>query len=92
MHRCRRFKVSGLVQGVGFRYAACAAAQRLGLTGWVRNLASGEVEALACGEADKLQAFERWLWQGPRAARVTAVTATDAPEQKFDGFQVASSK
>lgn len=88
MAGCRRFKITGYVQGVGFRYAACAQAQRLGLTGWVRNLANGEVEALACGDADRLHAFERWLWQGPRAARVTAVTASDAPAQEFDDFEV----
>lgn len=88
MAGCRLFTVSGQVQGVGFRYAARAQAQRLALTGWVRNLANGDVEALACGEAEKLHAFERWLRQGPRAARVTAVTVADAPEQEFDDFEV----
>lgn len=88
MAGCRRFRVSGHVQGVGFRYAACAQAQRLGLTGWVRNLPNGEVEALACGDTEPLQSFERWLWQGPRAARVSAVSAMDAPAQEFGGFEV----
>jgi acylphosphatase len=88
MTMCRRFVVSGRVQGVGFRYAACAEAERLGLTGWVRNLSNGDVEALACGEADTLHAFEQWLWQGPRAARVAAVTASDAPVQQLRNFDV----
>ena len=54
---CRRFKVSGRVQGVGFRAATLDEAERLGLTGWVRNIASGDVEVLACGEGEALDAF-----------------------------------
>lgn len=88
MTRHRRFVVSGLVQGVGYRYAACAEARRLGLTGWVRNLANGEVEAHAAGDADALAAFERWLWQGPRAARVTSVRAVEAPPESHRGFEI----
>ena len=88
MTRCRRFVVSGLVQGVGFRYAASDEARRLGLSGWVRNLANGDVEALACGEADALAAFERWLWQGPRAGRVTEVRGRDAPTEAHARFEI----
>lgn len=88
MRVCRRFKVSGHVQGVAFRASALDEAQRLGLGGWVRNLPNGEVEALACGNAAALEALERWLWQGPRAARVTAVIAIDAPLEAFDGFEI----
>lgn len=88
MSVCRRFTVSGRVQGVAFRAAALDEARRLALTGWVRNLPNGEVEALACGEAAALDAFERWLWQGPRAARVTSVMAATAPLQAFDGFEI----
>lgn len=88
MRICRQFKISGRVQGVAFRASALDEAQRLGLSGWVRNLPTGEVEALACGEPAELEALERWLWQGPRAARVTAVTAADAPLQVFDGFDI----
>ena len=78
----------GRVQGVGFRYAACDEAERLGLTGWVRNLPNGDVEALACGDSEALQAFERWLWKGPRAARVRDVQASDAPAQRFASFEI----
>jgi acylphosphatase len=85
---CRRFTISGRVQGVGFRYAAYAEARRLGIAGWVCNLANGDVEALACGEPDEMRAFEQWLWHGPRAARVTAVRATDAAPQEFHEFAV----
>lgn len=76
------------MQGVGFRFAASAEALRLGVTGWVRNLPDGDVEVMACGEADALRALERWLWQGPRAARVTAVAANDAPFRELVDFEV----
>ncbi len=69
------------MQGVSYRWATQRAAQRLAITGWVRNLADGDVEVLACGPADAIDRFERWLWQGPDAARVTVVrrTVSDAP-------------
>jgi len=85
---CRHFKVSGRVQAVGFRASACYEARRLGLTGWVRNLPDGDVEAFACGSAEGLEAFERWLWRGPRSARVTAVVATEAPFERLGEFDV----
>lgn len=86
---CVRFVVSGRVQGVSFRAATRAAATRLALRGWVRNLPDGDVELLACGGATALDRLEKWLWQGPPAARVTQVArepsaATDLPA----GFDV----
>lgn len=88
MTACQLFRVSGRVQGVGFRFAACAEARRLGITGWVRNLSNGDVEALACGEADQLLAFGEWLRRGPRAARVTGVVVVDAPVEVFGEFEI----
>lgn len=88
MTECRQFRVSGRVQGVGFRFSTCAEARRLGVTGWVRNLPNGDVEVFACGEADRLTVLAEWLWQGPRAARVTNVVATDASVAEFDDFDV----
>ena len=88
MTACQRFRVSGRVQGVGFRFAACAEARRLGITGWVRNLSNGDVEALACGNADQLLAFGQWLQRGPRAARVTDVVAIDASAEVHEDFIV----
>ena len=70
---CRRYRVSGLVQGVGFRYSAQREALRLGLTGWVRNLLGGGVEAVACGYPSELEAFRSWLERGPAMARVRSV-------------------
>jgi acylphosphatase len=85
---CRKFTVSGRVQGVGFRFAACDEARRLAITGWVRNLRNGDVEALACGEPEPMHAFEQWLWHGPRAARVARVVGIDAPVEPFESFEV----
>lgn len=72
-----RFLVSGVVQGVCFRASTRGQAVQLGLTGHARNLSDGRVEVIAHGEAIALDALERWLWQGPPAARVEQV-ARDA--------------
>ena len=74
--------VSGLVQGVGFRYAAMTEARRLGLRGWVRNLPDGRVEAEAFGDSAALDSFCDWLQQGPRSARVSLVQVKPAAWQE----------
>jgi acylphosphatase len=89
MSQCRRFFVTGSVQGVFYRVATQVTARRLGLSGWVRNLADGNVELVACGEAAKLKELEQWLWQGPPRARVAQVTATDAGPQTFVDFNIS---
>lgn len=88
MNHCRHFLVSGRVQGVFFRAATEAAARRLGLTGWVRNLADGSVELVACGEDAKLSELEHWLWQGPPRARVEQVRSREVERQTFGDFSV----
>lgn len=65
--------ISGEVQGVCFRASARDRAMELGLTGWVRNLANGDVEALAEGEEALVQEFIDWCGVGPPAARVENV-------------------
>ncbi len=79
MIKCERFRVSGRVQGVGFRAAACSQARRLGLAGWVRNLADGRVELLAQGEAARLDSLFAWLQRGPPAAGVTGIERSSEP-------------
>ncbi len=80
----RRYLISGRVQGVGFRYYVLREARALGLSGWVRNLMDGRVEALAVGDEAVLHAFEGRLWQGPPHARVTTLDseAADAPDER----------
>jgi acylphosphatase len=73
MRVARRFLIGGRVQGVGFRYFARDTALREGVTGWVRNLADGRVEALVEGENEAVTRVERALRSGPRGARVDTV-------------------
>ena len=91
MTRCRRYLISGRVQGVFYRASTQTAARRLGLTGWARNLANGRVEVIACGPEAKLAEFGRWLWQGPPEANVSTVEEFDATEKSFSGFEVRDS-
>lgn len=86
MSACRRYFVSGRVQGVFFRESTRREAVRLGLTGFARNLADGRVEVLACGAENALDELERWLAQGPAAARVDAVSAVPADDPVPVGF------
>ncbi len=86
--RCSRFVVSGRVQGVFFRASTRNEAQRLGLTGWVRNCDDGTVEVVACGADQELGQLESWLWQGPPNACVTAVTREPAPDEGLHGFDL----
>ena len=83
--------VSGRVQGVGYRYFAAHAARRLGLTGSVRNLPGGAVEAIAEGDEPALQEFLVELREGPSAARVTDVQAAwSEPSGRFSHFEAIS--
>ena len=81
-----RFIVSGKVQGVFYRASTREQALRLGLTGYARNRPDGSVEVVASGEAEALDALERWLQQGPPAAKVDGVSREDLPEQSLRGF------
>lgn len=81
--------VAGRVQGVNFRYHTVIEAQRLGLTGWVRNTRDGRVETVAEGERERLERFVEFLHRGPRAARVTDVQVTwEEPSGEFREFEV----
>ena len=79
MRVARRFLVSGRVTGVGFRYFTQDVARREGLTGVVRNLPDGRVEAIAEGEAESLTRFEMALRRGPSRARVESVEIDALP-------------
>jgi acylphosphatase len=74
---CRRFHVSGHVQGVFFRASTRQQALALGLTGYARNLPDGRVEVLACGDTAALQSLHAWLREGPAQARVSDVQCVD---------------
>lgn len=82
--------VSGIVQGVGYRWNAVRQAESLGLTGWVRNRADGRVECEAQGPAPAVASFIAWTRQGPRHAEVEDVAVADLPPRSGeDGFACA---
>jgi len=79
-----RWLVSGRVQGVGYRWWALQQGQRLGLRGWVRNLADGRVEAVATGSGAAVAEFESALAHGPRFSRVDNVEKAHIPPDVID--------
>ena len=85
-----QFIVRGKVQGVWFRASIRAQAERLGLRGHARNLADGSVDVVAAGDADAIDALERWLHVGPPLARVDAVLRSPLADVARDeaGFSI----
>ncbi|MEM8719981.1 MAG: acylphosphatase [Cyanobacteria bacterium P01_G01_bin.39] len=81
--------VSGRVQGVGFRMYTRAQAKQLGVNGYVRNLSSGEVEIIAFGEPENIDALIEWAKSGSPSALVNNLkveVVTDVEE--FEGFEI----
>jgi acylphosphatase len=74
-------RITGIVQGVGYRYGFGKQARALGLSGWVRNRADGSVEAIVDGAPDAVQKIMTWAWRGPSAAQVSEVMATEVDAQ-----------
>jgi len=72
---------------VGFRYSMSEEAERLGVTGWVRNRRDGTVEAVIDGAPDALEGILSWARRGPRGASVTEVEVTEIPES-FERFEL----
>ncbi len=82
--------IEGRVQGVGFRYFTREQAEKLHLTGWVRNTFDGNVEAYAEGSQPELDSWLALLQRGPVSAFVTNIHKEWTPAQgKFKNFQVA---
>ncbi len=84
-------KIYGSVQGVFFRRSAKEIADKLGLTGWVRNASDGSVEIMAVGPKDRLDKFVVWCKKGPPLAEVDKVEIDWVKkEESFDGFEIIS--
>jgi acylphosphatase len=79
--------ISGVVQGVGYRYWTTRTAARLGLSGWVRNLYDDRVEIFAEGPAPALEALVEACRVGPRSAEVTGVARVERAPRELVGFE-----
>ena len=84
MEVCRRYTVSGRVQGVFFRASTASMAHRLGLRGRASNMRDGKVMVLALGEASAVEQLGEWLRQGPPSARVAEVQVNEEQAQDWD--------
>ena len=80
-------RIHGKVQGVYYRDSAVARAHELGVAGWVRNRVDGTVEAWVEGEPLAVAEFVEWAHQGPQAARVDRVDASDVTAEAAEGFE-----
>ncbi|MGL5805406.1 MAG: acylphosphatase [Xenococcaceae cyanobacterium] len=83
-----RVVVSGTVQGVGYRYYTARQAEQLGVKGWVKNLANGDVEAVFTGDRFVVERMVKWCHRGPSAAVVTNVAIEPCESGEFNSFQI----
>ena len=83
-----RVFVSGTVQGVGYRYSTLNKARQVGVSGWVRNLADGRVEAVFEGIKTDVEAMIRWCRGGSVAAEVTDVAVEYEEPEGIQGFEI----
>jgi acylphosphatase len=84
--QARMLRIEGRVQGVGYRDWLLREATRLGLDGWVRNLADGSVQAVVAGEEAAVQALLTLCRRGPPMARVDAITEEFTAPPEGQGF------
>ncbi|MFC5062453.1 acylphosphatase [Actinomycetospora atypica] len=82
----RHVVVHGTVQGVFFRASAESEADRLGVTGWVRNRSDGTVEMLVEGDDAAVERMVAWARRGPERAEVTGVDVEEHPGEGHDDF------
>ena len=86
MSEVRHLIITGRVQGVWYRASMAREAERLGVTGWVRNRNDGSVEAMVAGSDEQVAAIMNWARRGPPAAQVEHV-AVEIGSGEFSGFE-----
>ena len=86
----KHLKITGRVQGVGYRYFTLQNARERGVTGWVKNMRDGSVEALLAGPKEQVVELIEKLKAGPFSARVSAIEEleTDQREEDFQDFKI----
>ncbi|HAS61186.1 MAG TPA: acylphosphatase [Vibrio sp.] len=87
-HQSVKFKVSGRVQGVGFRYHTAYFGLKIGVTGYAKNLWDGDVEVMVCGDDVQITKMENYLRQGPPSARVDSLSRQSVDIQHYKGFDI----
>ncbi|WP_027252402.1 acylphosphatase [Photobacterium halotolerans] len=85
---CVLVRVTGQVQGVGFRFHTAHEGLKIGVSGYAKNLPDGSVEVLACGKAEKVEQLVDWLASGPRTSRVDSLSRDDLEWRAIDGFEI----
>ena len=80
--------IKGKVQGVFYRATAKKIADKLNVSGWIKNTDDGDVESIVSGDESNLQEFIKWCRQGPEKAKVEDVIVTPEEEKSFNSFEV----
>jgi acylphosphatase len=80
--------IKGKVQGVFYRASAKKIADKLNLTGWIKNTKEGDVEAVITGKENQLEEFIEWCKKGPENAEVVDVVVERKPTTSFDTFEI----
>ncbi len=88
MSICKKFIISGRVQGVCYRISTQQQAIQLDLTGYVKNLPDGRVEAVFCGTAENVTTINKWLWLGPVMAKVDDIQIQSLSISNYLKFEV----
>lgn len=80
--------ISGKVQGVYFRNTALLVAEKLSVTGWIKNTSEANVEAMVSGDENSVKEFIKWCKTGPERAKVKEVIISKKPDTFFEGFRI----
>ncbi|MDN5328158.1 MAG: acylphosphatase [Candidatus Woesearchaeota archaeon] len=85
---CKRIRIFGYVQGVGFRWFIYKNAKELNLKGYVKNLNDGTVQAVICGNKDNVEKLIELCYKGPSYALVNGINIEDCDNENFDDFRI----